>query len=186
MASGIAQFEYDPEKFREAVLYIAKKCENDSRFGATKLNKILYYADFAAYRRLGAPITGAAYRKLDQGPAPRQLPRERRTMLDVDTIEIEERPYFHGVQHRIVAKRPPNIERFSTDEIAILDEVIEGLWHLSATQVSDLSHREWGWQVAEPLEDIPYPAAWLSAESLDEVDIHVGRAIAESNGLLVR
>ena len=30
----------------------------DERFGAVKLNKILYFADFEAYRRLGEPITG--------------------------------------------------------------------------------------------------------------------------------
>ena len=63
-------FEFEPDKFRELIVYICKKSEGDPTFGAVKLNKILYYADFAAYRILGKPITGAQYQKLREGPAP--------------------------------------------------------------------------------------------------------------------
>ena len=52
---------YDAKKFCELVLYIAKRSEDDPRFCAVKLNKIMYYSDFGAYRRLGQSITGANY-----------------------------------------------------------------------------------------------------------------------------
>lgn len=68
-------FRLNKEKFRELILYVANMSRNDPDFGAVKLNKILYYADFRAYRELGRPISGAAYRKLSEGPAPRQLLR---------------------------------------------------------------------------------------------------------------
>ena len=60
-------------KFRELVLYVARKSEADPRFGATKLNKILFYADFWAYSKLGRSISGQKYRRLDQGLALRRL-----------------------------------------------------------------------------------------------------------------
>ncbi len=74
--------EFDAAKFRELFLYIAESCAEDPRFGAVKLNKILYYADFEAYRRLGEPITGDTYRKLSEGPAPGWLLQQRSILLD--------------------------------------------------------------------------------------------------------
>lgn len=65
-------FKFDESKFKELVLYIATNTSRDPTVGAVELNKILYYSDFIAYKRLGRPITGAAYQKLSEGPAPRQ------------------------------------------------------------------------------------------------------------------
>ena len=74
----------DDEKFKELVLYIARKSECDPRFGATKLNKLLFFSDFLAFKRLGSPITGQTYFKLDHGPAPRRmLPLKERMQAQV-------------------------------------------------------------------------------------------------------
>jgi len=35
-------------KFQELLLYVAARCEGAPTFGATKLNKILFFADFLA------------------------------------------------------------------------------------------------------------------------------------------
>ena len=61
------------EKIKEAILYVSKLSKGDPRFGAIKLNKILYYADFRAYRELGNSISNATYQHLNEGPAPREL-----------------------------------------------------------------------------------------------------------------
>ena len=63
----------DEQKLRELILLIARSSERDEHFGATKLNKILFYSDFWAYRKLGRSITGEVYRKLEHGPAPKRL-----------------------------------------------------------------------------------------------------------------
>ena len=160
--------EFDQRKFSELVIYIASKSESDPRFGAVKLNKILYYADFNAYRILGHSITGAEYRKLNEGPAPREMLCIRKTMLDAQSIKVEFRQYFNGVQQRVVALREPDISIFSTDEIGIVDETISVLWNMSARQASDLSHTEIGWKVARPGETIPYQTAWLSSDPIPQ------------------
>ena len=58
------------ERLRELILYIALKCESDARFNATRLNKILFYADFVSFANTGKPVTGAAYKAIDRGPVP--------------------------------------------------------------------------------------------------------------------
>src|SRR4051794_11181803 len=63
----------DDRKFRELVLYLAERSEGDKHFGATKLNKLLFYADFVYYLYFGNSITGHTYQKLEHGPAPRAL-----------------------------------------------------------------------------------------------------------------
>lgn len=153
---------FDAAKFRELVLYVAAASETDPRFGAVKLNKILFYADFAAYLELGQPITGATYRKLNEGPAPAEMPPQRRILVDSGAATVEFRRYFGGPQQRIVPLRPACREIFAPGELEIVDQVVGGMWHMTAREASDFSHQELGWQVAEPGAEIPYPTAWLS------------------------
>ena len=61
------------KRLGELILYIASRCERAQYFGKTKLNKILFYADFLYYKKTGDSITGQEYMRLDQGPAPRRL-----------------------------------------------------------------------------------------------------------------
>ncbi len=52
MTTGTAT-EYDERKLKEFILYVADRCEADPTFGAVKLNKILFYADFLAFASTG-------------------------------------------------------------------------------------------------------------------------------------
>lgn len=162
-------FKFNEPKFKELVLYVASKTHKDPTIGAIKLNKILYYSDFIAYKRLGRPITGAAYQKLAEGPAPRRMVPIRRMMVDSGRIRLEERPYFNGMIQRIVpTPRMLTPKLLSTAEIAIVDEVLAALAGKTAREVSDMSHRELGWVLAKSGEVIPYETAWLSSEPLPQ------------------
>ena len=159
---------FNPEKFRELLVYISRGSEDDPTFGAVKLNKILYYADFAAFRQFGKPITGATYRKLMEGPAPREMLTERRGLIQSGNAEIQQQVYFTGVQHRLIAKRQPDRELFDPGELEIVDQVIHFFWGKTAKEVSDFSHQELGWAVARDREDIPYDTVWLSPGPLTQ------------------
>ena len=175
----LKQFEFDPEKFKELIVYVAAKAQDDPAFGAIKLNKILYYADFAAYRQLGAPITGAAYFKLREGPAPRQLLAARDELVDEGRLRIEERRHFAYLQKRL-APSPgcaPDPEFLRPEERELVDQVIEFFWGKSAREVSDYSHREPGWILAEDRADIPYESAWLSGDPIDQETEEAARRI---------
>ena len=174
--------EFNEAKFKNLILYIAKRSEGDPRFGAVKLNKILYYSDFNAYRTLGDPITHATYQKLHEGPGTRELIPIRRQMLDASSIEIEHRTYFTGVQQRIVAKDTPNLDVFSPRELEIVNEVIDFFWNMSAREVSAFSHEELGWELATKGETIPYQTAWVSSEPIPQEPQEMGLELVEQFG----
>ena len=176
------QFTFDSAKFRELVLYIAENSEDDPKFGVVKLNKILYYSDFESYRRLGQPITGATYRKYSEGPAPSEMLEQRRVMVDSARITVETRPHFSGAQQRIVPLSESDTGLFSYDELAIVNETIEGMRHMTAHEAVSLSHRELGWQTAEYGETIPYPTAWLSPGPLPQEAEEYAREVVEKLG----
>ena len=174
----------DTTKFREAIVHIANRCNEDKKFGAVKINKILYYSDFYAYRSLGHSITGAEYQHLSEGPAPRELLEVRADLIKDGSIELQKSPYLNSIQHRIVAMREADADVFNDEELAIMDEIIESLWDMNGTQVSDMSHSEIGWQVTDEYETIPYRTAWLSPQPLTPEQIEQGKGVAERNGLL--
>ncbi len=178
--------KYNEEKLAELILYVCHKSEADERFGATKLNKILFYSDFAAYRQLGQPITGADYQNLEEGPAPRKLPpiRKRLTKPGKDrAAHLEHRFYYTGIQERLVVDRLPRVDIFTKEELKIVDEVIADLWPLNGSEVSVRSHKELGWKLTREGESIPYSAAWFSSEPLTMEEIERAKKIAKRHGL---
>ena len=171
-------------KLQEAIIYIAKQCAKDERFGATKLNKILYFSDFRAYRTLGKLITGAEYQHLKEGPAPRGLLAVRESLIMDGSVELQERMYFNRTQHYINAIREPDLSMFHRDELSIIDEVVDELWDMNGSEVSELSHREMGWKVTEEHDTIPLRTAWISAQPLMPEQIAKGKEVAERHELM--
>ena len=136
--------KFDEKKFEELILLIARECEDHTYFGATKLNKILFFCDFRAFAELGSPITGEEYVALEHGPVPRHFLPVRNELTKNGHIMQEKR----GNQQRIVARRSANWDLFSPAEQFLILEVIRGLENEDADSVSDLSHKFLGWQVA--------------------------------------
>src|SRR5438132_3760247 len=83
----------DRLKLGELVLYVAQKLAADPMLGATPLDEVLYFSDFAAFAMLGAPITGATYVRADQGPVARELPQVQRDLETRDEAETVESSY---------------------------------------------------------------------------------------------
>ena len=161
-------------KFQQLILYVATKSETDPNFGATKLNKILFFCDFLAYRSLGSAITGQSYQKLPFGPAPRALLPVLSEMEAAGECTVLERQHFGLSQRRLLPRRDPDLNCFTPQEIDLVNSVLTELWHDNASSVSELSHQFVGWQAVETGEEIPYetifvgdPAQPLTADELD-------------------
>jgi len=169
------------DKFKELILYIAQESESDPNFGATKLNKILFFCDFLAYRAHGKSISGQRYFKLPYGPAPRALkPAISELVAEEACIEVE-RNHFGRPQKRIIVRREANVEAFTSTEVVLVGRVIRALWDNSAQGVSNLSHHFIGWQAAGDLEDIPYETIFLGDPrrfSLTEDEVAYGQQLA--------
>lgn len=147
------------EKFRELLLFIARRSEGDPRFGALKLNKLLFYSDFMAYLKLGHPISGQPYFALENGPAPRYMVRFREQMVKDKDIAIARKSTLSGIQERVVALREPDPNKFEPAEIDLITAILDVCKDQSGNDLSELSHRFAGWRLAGDKEDIPYSVA---------------------------
>lgn len=154
---------FNKEKFQNLILYIARASKADPKFGATKLNKILYFSDFEAYGLWGKSITGATYIRLDRGPVPKPILPTLRELEDTQKIRREERKYFHHTQKRVEAITEPNLVSFDPREIELVDRVMGELRILNASDVSALSHLDEGWRLAQDREVIPYSSVYISS-----------------------
>jgi len=168
----------DDDKFRELILYFSEKCAADPAFGATKLNKLLFYVDFLHFQRYGKAITGHDYQKLEHGPAPRALKPILNSMEGTD-VAVEDRVYHGKVQKRTIPLRKANTDVFSTDELSFIDSVVKACWGMSAKQVSDKSHQFIGWIAARINETIPYAIALISFRSLTPEELAHGRSLED-------
>jgi hypothetical protein len=153
--------EYNPEKFRELMLYVSTEMEDDEAFGSTVLNKALFYSDFLAFRQLGASITGASYQKLDHGPAPRCLLAERQALVDMKKAIVREVVRGPYAKKQLIPLVPPNLDVFSGREIALVDRVIGKLRGRDAAEVSEISHNNMGWLAVGLREEIPYSTIFI-------------------------
>ena len=182
---AMTQNNFSREKLRELALYVAERSVEDPRFGATKLNKILFFSDFIAYGRWGTPITGATYQRLDRGPAAREwLPIQKELEEEREAVVVKHKR-FNLEQKRLLPLRDANLSHFSAEEIALVDSVIDALRQYTATGVSDLSHDvAVGWQIAKQGEDIPYESVFISQEPPTPTDIRRGQELAKEHGWL--
>jgi Protein of unknown function (DUF4065) len=180
-----AEWRENTEKFKELILYVSQKCVDDPRFGATKLNKILFFSDFLSYASLGQPITAVEYRKLVNGPAPRRLVPIRNAMVEARELAVQPVQLRSGkVQNRTVNLRKPNLSLFSAAEIALVDDVIDALRTADADTVSEISHKMMGWKITRLNETIPYETVFLSGEPLTEIEKQRALEVAADYGLV--
>lgn len=170
------------DRLRELILYVAAECQDDPKFGATKLNKILWWSDFLAYAQRGKPITGVEYMRLGNGPAPRRLVPVRNEMEadgDIALAEVVGRGGY--IQKKIVPLRAANLDVFSAADIAVVDDVIDALWGKTAKGVSNLSHGK-AWEVASDGQPLPYEAVFLSDDPINRYDVARTRELARQFG----
>lgn len=153
------------KKFENLIRYICKKSEADRAFGRTKLNKLLYFADFGHFRDHGHSISGEEYMAIQNGPVPRAM----KPVLDdmIRSGDIREESIDIGARHpqmRPHTVRAPDMSLFSASEKAYVDTVLSKYARMSGTELAELSHAEVGYKSAYAKgkgEKIAYGTAYL-------------------------
>jgi hypothetical protein len=171
---GVAESE---QKFKELLIYISEQSEGDSSYGATKANKILFFADFLAYLYLGRSITGWSYERMNHGPVPVDIYSTRNEMELEDSLLVYDRDYHGNRQTRYVARRQPDLSMFSAEEISLVDRLLRENWGKSARDISDESHRFAGWAFAHDREIIPYEVALVNFREPTPAEIEYGQSL---------
>lgn len=153
VANGFAPLS--TARLKNLLLYILGKMGDTFQ---TKMNKVLFYIDFLSYRERGMAISGLAYNAIDFGPVPQRWDRVY-SAFD----EVEQQTQLVHDQECVVltAMASADMDGFTTEEKAIIDEVCDKMKDLSAHDISDLSHREPAWKNhLHQSETIPYNEAF--------------------------
>lgn len=159
------------DRLKEMILYVAQRCAAADRFGAIKLNKILWKADFDAFAARGVPITGRDYQRLELGPAPREMPRVYNDMLRDGLIRVERIDFGQNeagedvVELRTIALVTPNLGRFDAEDLRFVETAITYYWDMTGTESSDDSHGA-AWRTHHNGDPLPYELARLSDKPL--------------------
>ncbi|MDZ4179161.1 MAG: DUF4065 domain-containing protein [Coriobacteriia bacterium] len=142
-------------KLEEMVVYFAAK----PSMWRTKLNKLLYYADFLHYKRHGRSISGARYIHMQYGPVPADFYTLQATLIDQASLAEVPVEYCDCAGTIFEALRPVDGDVFDQNELSTLDHVSRLFAEMSAAEISEFSHREPGWRETKDRETIPYDYA---------------------------
>jgi hypothetical protein len=152
--------EFNQDKFQALVHYICYKAHRED-LGATKLNKILWYADVWSYISRGAPMTGETYVKQDFGPVPLHILDTISQLSNSGKLCVRDVDYYNRNKKEYIALTRPDFLYLSSEEISIMDELIDAICRKhTAKSISDITHDE-TWKLAAIGEPIPLHTAFI-------------------------
>lgn len=126
-------------KLEHAAQYVICHTE-PSQLGATKLNKVLWFADVFHYQQHGTTVTGLdSYQKKKHGPVPHQIQRALGRLKALRKIEEHSLINFYAMK----AYKPlvqVDLAQFSASEIDALQEAIDYVVPMTASQASEVTH----------------------------------------------
>jgi hypothetical protein len=168
-------FEFDREKFKDAMHYVIASAGDHPGFGAIKLYKVLWFADAKNYLVKGEPITGEEYVRRQFGPVPKHALQTRTELENEGRIRVWEDRFFDRPVTRFKAKRPASTSRLAPDELTTLNYWIK---HIdedhTSTSIGDESH-DYAWEIASMGETIPL-FAFLASRLRDPTEDELAKA----------
>ena len=142
-------------RLQNLLLLILNKCGN---VWVTKMNKLLFYIDFASYRDYGMAITGLTYRAIDYGPVPEKWDR---VYSQFDSIRQEPRSIGDYDGCVLLTDQKADETLFSEQEIKVINHVCETFKNSSSRDLSAISHLEDAWALNhENAQRIPFLQAF--------------------------
>ena len=148
------------KKFREVLLYLLERIGAKPNVGETVIYKLLYFIDFDYYEKYEEQLIGATYQKNHYGPTPLEFHEIVATMIEEDELEKHSREYHGYPQKRYLPLREPDLSVLNGREIEVINDVISRASDMSATRISEYSHGDIPWLVAEDGDIIQYEAVF--------------------------
>jgi putative zinc finger/helix-turn-helix YgiT family protein len=136
------------EKFTEMVVYFSEQIEPFK----TKMNKLLFYADFLMFKRSCFSISGVRYKAIDMGPVPNNFQSIFEYLVNKEVIDIYTTEFpqgYTGEQFKAKKERHFKADLFSEEELAVLEKVATVFKSTSTNDIIELCHLEEAWQKNE-------------------------------------
>jgi putative zinc finger/helix-turn-helix YgiT family protein len=133
------------EKAAHMVLFFAHQMPDLFK---TKLNKLLFYADFLYFSQKGQSISGMEYRAIEYGPVPADYDKLLLRLSEDEKIELREKKFADSdyTGETIQPKLAVNPGLFDASEMAVFEDVANRFSKMSTKQLVELSHKEDGWK----------------------------------------
>jgi uncharacterized phage-associated protein len=164
----------------ELVLFVCGLANNPAELGATKLQKVFWYADRMHMARHGRPIAGVVYRRLPQGPFSPAIDKAVKRLKRASRLAEREGERFGYQQRQFFALDEADVSGIDSSAIQVLAEATLMIKDISAAAISDLSHTRL-WQITEPGAVLPIERMLAgAAEPLDEIDVKALKAGART------
>lgn len=175
------RFSVQWERLAAAVAHLAQHSLDNDPLEESKLVKLLYYADCAAYQRSGQPITGTTYIRMPHGPYPHEWHITRSRLEDLGVVRLtHEDISTDPTRHRIVAGANAAVDALTEQDKAILDEQSRRFWKFTATAMAEYSHEDLAWHITAEGEPMPYEVSGIRRPGPpDEETLARGRRIAK-------
>jgi transcriptional regulator with XRE-family HTH domain/uncharacterized phage-associated protein len=131
------------EKLGMMVKYFAQQLQPFT----TKMNKLLFYADFLHYSRTGFSITGLTYIAITHGPVPKNYGGIYDRLFEAGFVALEEVDFNDFTGEKFMNQDgEPDMELFTPSERKAIVDVEQQLGKLKTNQIVDISHDEFAWR----------------------------------------
>lgn len=135
--------DVDSPKYKNLILYLAQKIGAQPNVGETVFYKLLYFTETLSLARNNKVIVGEKFYKMQYGPVPASFKPITEEMISANELDKVQGKYFTYMQTKYL----PRIVStgLADNEVEIVNEIVERLGSKTATELSDLSHKDAPW-----------------------------------------
>ncbi|MGE5383579.1 MAG: type II toxin-antitoxin system antitoxin SocA domain-containing protein [Omnitrophica WOR_2 bacterium] len=138
----------DFEKFTEMIVYFSDLVQPFK----TKMNKLLFFADFLMFKQSCFSISGVRYQAIDMGPVPinfQSIFEYLSNKGEFDIINVQFPNGYTGEQFKARDDRHFNPKLFTESELKVLETIAVKFKSTSTTDIIELSHLQDAWKLNE-------------------------------------
>ncbi len=156
-----------PDRLALVAHYVIARC-SAKELGATKLNKVLWFADCEMYRKTGRTITGDRYYlRKEHGPCAAKLEDVLKALQSDGLIHEERVPAGDKLRREMFSLDKPETSDLTPEELAILDKISTEVCRMTAEEASDASHDDL-WRETKPGALMDVAAGAVAVQSLPQ------------------
>lgn len=137
---------FSKAKMAAMIEHLTSKANNVYK---TSLNKLLFYSDLTMFYLSGHGISGAMYANRPYGPVSASAEPLLNELVGAERIKVNERT-------KTLASSAEPADVLSPAEQKVLEWVARTYGHMSASEISDHSHREMAYKYTDANEPIAY------------------------------
>lgn len=152
--------ERNIDKFKQVFLYILNAIGAKANVGQTVIYKLLYFIDFDYYELYENQLMGLKYIKNTFGPTPVDFAHLTKQMQEDGDIELIKSKYYNKEMTKYLPTKEADLSFFTAQEIKHIDTILEKLSDKNASELSEFSHRDVPWIIAEDKGLIEYESVF--------------------------